>query len=127
MSCRSVPNKIFGKPALRDFREKLLRLRERITGQIDFLATDNLKRVKDDNDVSFRAEEQGTDNFDRDFALNRVSSEQDVVFEIDEALNRIQVGTYGMCEQCGGVVEKARLKRNCHIHGYVWPARENPR
>jgi len=93
----------------RELREKLVRLRERLTGQINFLAADNLSRTQKDAEVDFRSEEQGTDNFDRDFALNRVSLEQDIVFEIDEALNRIKIGTYGACESCGGPIEKARM------------------
>jgi len=93
----------------RELREKLVRLRERITGQINFLAADNLSRTQKDAEVDFRSEEQGTDNFDRDFALNRVSLEQDIVFEIDEALNRIKIGSYGACESCGGAIEKARM------------------
>jgi DnaK suppressor protein len=95
--------------AKRSLREQLLSLRERITGQINFLATDNLNRTQKDTEVDFRSEEQGTDNFDRDFALNRVSLEQDIVFEIDEAMNRLKIGTYGLCESCTGPIEKARL------------------
>jgi DnaK suppressor protein len=102
-------NKYLGADIKRELREKLLRLRERITGQINFLAADNLSRTPKDAEVDFRSEEQGTDNFDRDFALNRVSLEQDIVFEIDEALNRIKIGTFGACESCGGPIEKARL------------------
>jgi len=93
----------------RKLRDRLLSLRERIAGQIDFLAKDNLNRTQNDTEVNFRSEEQGTDNYDRDFALNRVSLEQDVIFEIDEALNRIQLGTYGVCETCDRQIEKARL------------------
>ena len=102
-------NKYLGNGIKREAHEKLVRLRERITGQINFLAADNLSRTQKDAEVDFRSEEQGTDNFDRDFALNRVSLEQDIVFEIDEALNRIKIGTYGACESCGGPVEKARI------------------
>lgn len=102
-------NKYFSADIKRELREKLVRLRERITGQINFLAADNLSRTQKDAEVDFRSEEQGTDNFDRDFALNRVSLEQDIVFEIDEALNRIKIGTYGACESCGGPIEKARM------------------
>ena len=85
-------NKYLSADIKRELREKLVRLRERITGQINFLAADNLSRTQKDAEVDFRSEEQGTDNFDRDFALNRVSLEQDIVFEIDEALNRIKIG-----------------------------------
>src|SRR4051794_16961346 len=39
----------------------------------------------------------GTDEYDRDFALSIMSSEQDALYEIDQALNRIQNATYGIC------------------------------
>ena len=52
----------------------------------------------------------GTDTFDRDFALGMLSSEQDALYEIDEALNRIRDGTYGKCELTGKPIEAARLE-----------------
>jgi RNA polymerase-binding transcription factor DksA len=51
-----------------------------------------------------------TDTFDRDFALGMLSSEQDALYEIDEALNRIRDGTYGKCELTGEPIEAARLE-----------------
>lgn len=51
----------------------------------------------------------GTDTFDRDFALGMLSSEQDSLYEIDEALDRIRDGTYGKCELTGKPIESARL------------------
>lgn len=92
-----------------DFRKKLLSLREEVSKQIAFLATDNINRTKSDAEMDYHSEEQGTDNFNRDFALNRVSSEQEVIFEIDEALNRLQVGGFGVCEGCSGGIEKERI------------------
>ena len=59
---------------------------------------------------SFHMADQGTDNFDREFALNLVSSEQDIIYEIDEALRRIDQRTYGYCELTGNPIEKERLK-----------------
>jgi len=103
-------NKFLTVGQARETREMLLRLRERMTGQINFLATDNLSRSDEDSEVNYRSEEQGTDNFDRDFALNRVSLDQEILFEIDEALNRLALGTYGICDSCGQGIEKARLK-----------------
>jgi len=52
----------------------------------------------------------GTDTFDRDFALGMLSSEQDALYEIDEALNRIRDGTYGKCELTGKPIESERLE-----------------
>ncbi len=52
----------------------------------------------------------GTDSFDRDLALSRISSEQDAVYEIDEALMRISRGVYGICELTGQPIERQRLE-----------------
>jgi len=51
----------------------------------------------------------GTDTFDRDWALSMLSSEQDAVYEIEEAMNRIRLGTYGKCELTGKPIEPGRL------------------
>jgi len=103
-------NKYISVAEAKKKRDFLIHLREHVTGQINFLATDNLIRSEKDNEVSYRSEEQGTDNFDRDFALNRVSLDQDILLEIDEALKRLSMGTYGICESCGKGIEKLRLK-----------------
>jgi DnaK suppressor protein len=88
-----------------EFREMLLRLRERLTTQIESLKGDSLTR-----EDAVNSEEDGTDAFERQLALTLASSEHDSVFEIDEALQRIANATYGVCEQCGQLIEKPRLK-----------------
>jgi DnaK suppressor protein len=52
----------------------------------------------------------GTDTFDRDFALGLLSSEQDALYEIDYALERIRDGTYGVCELTGRKIPRERLE-----------------
>lgn len=52
----------------------------------------------------------GSDAYDRDFALSLLSQEQDALYEIDEALKRIEVGTYGKCEMSGKPIPRARLE-----------------
>lgn len=59
---------------------------------------------------SFHMADAGTDSFDRDLALSRISSEQDAVYEIEEALMRIRRGTYGICELTGKPIERKRLE-----------------
>jgi RNA polymerase-binding transcription factor DksA len=54
--------------------------------------------------------EVATDNFDRDFALSRASSEQEALNEINAALARIREGTFGICELTGKPIERARLE-----------------
>src|SRR5213082_1568812 len=52
----------------------------------------------------------GSDAYDRDFALSLLSQEQDALYEIDEALKRIDLGTYGVCEMSGKPISRARLE-----------------
>jgi DnaK suppressor protein len=58
---------------------------------------------------SLHMADAGTDEFDRDFALSLMSSEQDALFEIEHALTRIRNGTYGVCEITGEQIEAERL------------------
>lgn len=88
-----------------EFKDMLISMRNRLAGQIAALQGDSLQRQD-----AVNSEEDGTDAFERQFALSLASSENDVVFEIDEALQRLSQKTYGICEQCGGGIELARLK-----------------
>ena len=104
---------------LEQFRKLLLELRDKVLDGIQFLSGDNLNRSQRDvsgdlSGYSLHMADQGTDNYDREFALNLVSSEQDILYEIDEALRRIDDGTYGICEMSGEPIERARLKALPH-------------
>ncbi len=87
------------------YRLQLLEIRERISGQVASLKNDSLTRADEVN-----IEEDGTDAFDRQFALNLASSESEALIAIDAALQRIDDGTFGKCQECGGGIESARLK-----------------
>jgi DnaK suppressor protein len=58
---------------------------------------------------SLHMADAGTDEFDRDFALSMISSDQNALYEIEEALNRIRSGSYGVCELTGKPIEAERL------------------
>jgi len=51
----------------------------------------------------------GTDSYDRDFALGMLSSDQDALYEIDQAIRRIETGSYGICELTGKPISMERL------------------
>ena len=59
---------------------------------------------------SMHMADAGTDSYDRDLALGMLSHEQDAVYEIEEALNRIRNGNYGVCESTGKRIPAARLE-----------------
>jgi len=52
----------------------------------------------------------GSDAYDRGFALSLLSQEQDALYEIEEALKRVDAGTYGICEMSGKPIPHARLE-----------------
>lgn len=105
----------FSKKELEQYRKQLLNLRDRIVDEIAFLAGENLNSNQreasgDLSNYGHHMADSGTDSFDREFALSLVSNEQEVLYEIDEALDRIEKGTYGVCEMTGKAIEVQRLK-----------------
>ena len=113
VSSRGVPltgkiarNKHFKVAQLREQLNRLLLLRERISGEILSISRDSLSPTERDPSPS----DQGTDTFDREFALKQLSSEQDVLFEIDAAIRRLEDGTYGICEISAEPINIERLQ-----------------
>ncbi len=105
-----VKSKKNGAPKVRQewakFYENLLDLRQRLIDQMDGLARESAEEMAG---YSLHMADSGTDNFDRDFALSLLSSDQDAIYEIEEALKRIERETYGICELTGKPIPKARL------------------
>jgi DnaK suppressor protein len=73
---------------------------------------DQLAAEREPGDVQFDEEsgEGGTTNIDRERDLALSMQAQVEVEEVDAALAKIEAGTYGICERCGQVIPKARLK-----------------
>ena len=94
------------KPEWAKYYKILLDLREQLIRQMNGLAKESAQELPG---YSLHMADSGTDNFDRDFALSLLSSDQDAVYEIDEALKRIERNTYGICELTGKPIPKARL------------------
>lgn len=93
-------------PEWERYRQILLDLREQLVRQMNGLAKESAEQLPG---YSMHMADSGTDNFDRDFALSLLSSDQDAIYEIDEALKRIERGSYGTCELTGKAIPKARL------------------
>jgi len=95
------------KPEWQKYYDRLLELREQLLNQMNGLAKESAQEIAG---YSLHMADSGTDNFDRDFALSLLSSDQDAIYEIEEALKRIERGTYGVCELTGKPIPKARLE-----------------
>ena len=101
---RKEPEKL--TPAQRrEFRDMLITMSDQLRNQITALRDDSLKRADEVNHA-----EDGTDAFERQFALKLASTEHESVVEIDDALRRIRDRTYGICENCERLIEYPRLK-----------------
>jgi DnaK suppressor protein len=95
------------KPEWARFHKHLLELRDQLLQQMSGLAKESAQEMAG---YSLHMADSGTDNFDRDFALSLLSSDQDAIYEIEEALKRIEKNTYGVCELTGKPIPKARLE-----------------
>lgn len=105
---RKVPKKY------QKFYKALLELREHVSAELDLHTSDTLKRSskEDSGDLSGYGQhmaDAGTDTFDRDFALSLVSNEQEALYEIEEAIQRIFDDNYGVCEITGETIDEERL------------------
>lgn len=102
------------KTELKPYRERLLALRARLRGDVIRMADSALKnnRTEGNGDLSsmpIHMADIGSDNFEQEFTLSLMESEGVTLENIEAALERIDDGTYGMCEECGVRIPKMRL------------------
>jgi DnaK suppressor protein len=100
-------------PFTRKQKEKLLQLRDAMVDSMAGVAQDTLRSRAEGSEASafgMHQADAGSDAYDRDFALSLLSQEQDALYEIDQALKRIELGTYGICEMSGKPIPHARLE-----------------
>ena len=102
----------FSNADLAQFRKSLIALRESIVGKTATLKTNALEQTID------RAgeDEDGSDSFMRLQNLGQVGEQNKTLQKIDEALHRIEDGTYGICEVCGQLIRKPRLRHLPFAH-----------
>jgi len=110
----SKPSNPFGQKFIDAQEKKLLEERARYTKSRDTwkAEADSLLVDREPGDVQFDEESGDGDTLqverERDLALS--SYAQNAVDEIDEALKRVEAGTYGMCVTSGKPIPKERLE-----------------
>ncbi len=90
------------KSDLKEFQNLLLILQARVRGDVAQLTGEALRHGSSSSDSRSPTHnaELGTENYEQDFALRVVENDQEMLGEIRDALNRIEDGTYGICELC---------------------------
>lgn len=96
---------------LKKQRARLVELRDAYLSSAEGVASESL-RNSEGNESAFgmHQADAGSDAYDRDFALSLLAKEQDAIYEINEALKRIDSGTYGICEMSGELIPEERLE-----------------
>ena len=93
------------------FKETLLAKQKNILNIVISMEDGALRQTRTDlSNTPFHMADLGSDNFDRDNTLCLTASERRLLLEIEDALLRVEEGTYGVCEGNGDRIPKARLK-----------------
>lgn len=100
---------------LQHYQELLLKKRREILSNVSEIEGEALRKSRLDasgdlSSMPIHMADLGTDNFEQEFSLELMDSARKLLVEIDDALNRIAAGTYGICEGTGKPISKARLE-----------------
>lgn len=99
------------KREAKKFEKQLLTELERLSSGIRHIEESALHQsVRETTGDLYSCAETGTDNFDRETALNIATGETERLREVTDALRRIEEGTYGVCEGCEEPILKKRLE-----------------
>lgn len=96
------------------FKVRLLTIRARLRGDVTAMANHTLKKPRSEangdlSSMPIHMADMGTDNFEQEFTLSLMQSEEDMLGTVEAALERIEDRVYGVCLECGGTIKKSRL------------------
>jgi len=107
--------KKFNKKELVEFKKLILKIKEAVSDDIHNIAGETLKKSQkeasgDISGYSYHMADVATDNYDREFSLSLASNERKFIYELNDALKKIEEGSFGICEDCKSLITKVRLK-----------------
>lgn len=99
---------------LKQFRQLLVTERAKFANEIRSIAQDTSKSPREaSGDLSaytVHMADMSADTYERELSMNIVSNEQEILYQIDDALKRIDDGSFGICQQCNQPITMSRLK-----------------
>jgi len=113
-----LKNKLTKKDLLQ-YRKMIAQRKDEIRTALEHISEETLKKSQKDaaGDISgytFHMADVATDTYDREFSLGIASNERQMLYELDDALKRIEEGSFGICEDCKNPIAKTRLKAVPH-------------
>jgi len=103
------------KKELLEFKKIISKRKEEVSKEIEHISDDTLKKSQKEasGDISgytYHMADVATDNYDREFSLGLASNDRQDLYELDDAMKRIEDGSFGVCEDCNSIISKVRLK-----------------
>ncbi len=107
--------KKLNKKELGEFKKLIVKRKEETLDNIKHISNDTLKKSLKEasGDISgyaYHMADMATDTYDREFSLGIASNERELLYILEDALKKIEEGTFGICEECDAVISKTRLK-----------------
>ena len=117
------------KRDLEHYQDLLLQKRQEIVGDVASLETDRQSKnsTGDLSNMPLHMADVGTENYEQEFTLHLVESERKLLNEINEALERVKRGFYGVCLESGRPINRARLDAKPWARYSIEVAREKER
>jgi DnaK suppressor protein len=116
----AVPKKGFSKKDLEHFKTIILEKRQEILEELESLKSTMMDvttgQYETENSTYSSHMEQGTDAMEREKTFLFASREGKFLNYLDDALVRIEKGTYGFCTECGNLMDRERLEAVPHAH-----------
>ncbi len=108
------------KAEMKAYKEKLLALRARLRGDVDTMADAALNKTRSEangdlSSMPIHMADIGSDNYEQEFTLSLMQNEESVLGSIETAIEKIEDGVYGLCEECSGSIGKTRLNAIPHV------------
>ena len=103
------------KAEMKPYKEMLLSLRSRLRGDVTTMADVALNKTRSESNgdlssMPIHMADIGSDNYEQEFTLSMMESEESTLEAVEAALERIEDRSYGACEDCGKAIRKTRLK-----------------
>ena len=102
------------KEQVKQFRQLLITERAKLADEIKSIAHDaSISPREASGDLSaytVHMADMAADTYERELSMNIVTSEQELLYQIDDALKRLDDGTFGLCQQCSQPITMSRLK-----------------
>jgi DnaK suppressor protein len=107
------------KAEMKGYKERLLVLRARLRGDVNALADAALRKTRSESNgdlssMPIHMADIGSDNYEQEFTLSLMQTDESALGSIETAIEKIEDGVYGTCEECSGPIAKTRLNAIPH-------------